>query len=356
MNVETLGWNDSFAAAFTAYTGKQYTVGRVSAEHRTLYEVLTTQGAIPAVVSGKFLHTAQTPAEFPAVGDWVVLTINETEHKAIIHAILPRKSRFSRTAAGNTTDEQIIAANIDTLFIVSSLNREFNVRRIERYITMAWESGATPVIVLSKADLCEDIDGCLQAVEDIAPGIPVHVVSALQDDGLDELGPYFREGSTIVVLGSSGVGKSTLLNALIGDDILKTSDIASYKDRGRHTTTHRQMVVLPGRGILIDTPGLRELRLHDEGDNVSRTFADIETLMQSCRFLDCTHNGEPGCAVDTAIDDGSLDPDRYESFLKLQREAAHHRRKELRSERAQTRKNIKTPYDRKTEKLRRQKW
>lgn len=356
MNVEILGWNDSFAAAFTAYTDKHYEVGRVSAEHKTLYEVITTRGTMPAIVSGKFLHTAQTPSEFPAVGDWVVLTINEAEQKALIHGILPRKSRFSRTAAGNTPNEQIIAANVDTLFIVSSLNRELNVRRIERYITMAWESGAAPVLVLSKADLCTDIDSCIQAVEEVAWGIPIHIVSAVQGDGIEELQQYFREGSTIVVLGSSGVGKSTLLNAIIGEDVLKTSDIAHYKDRGRHTTTHRQMVVLPGRGILIDTPGMRELRLHDDGENVSRTFADIETLMQNCRFVDCTHNGEPGCAVDSAIDDGTLDPDRYESFLKQQREAAHYRRKQLRSERVQTRKNVKTPYDRKMEKLRRQKW
>lgn len=356
MNVENLGWNDSFAAAFTAYTGKHYDVGRISAEHKTLYEVLTTQGTMPAVVSGKFLHTAQTPGEFPAVGDWVVLTINEAEQKAVIHAILPRKSRFSRTAAGDTPQEQVIAANVDTLFIVSSLNREFNVRRIERYITMAWESGADPVIVLTKADLCKDLDSCIQAVQQVAWGIPIHVVSAVSGEGLDELQPYFREGNTVVVLGSSGVGKSTLLNAIIGEDVLKTSSIADYKDRGRHTTTYRQLVVVPGRGILIDTPGLRELRLHDDGENVSRTFADIEMLMQRCRFVNCTHNGEPGCAVDGAIDDGSLDPNRYESFLKLQREAAHHRRRELRSERAQTRKNAKTPYDRKTEKLRRHKW
>lgn len=349
MNLETFGWDDSFAAAFSAYTDKPYIAGRIAAEHRTLYDVLTTQGTMPAVVSGKFLHTAQTPAEFPAVGDWVVLTVSEHEQKAVIHGILPRRSRFSRTAAGSTPDEQILAANIDTLFIVSSLNRDLNVRRIERYLTMAWESGATPVVVLTKADLCSDIDRCVQEVRAVAWDIPIHVVSAQQDSGLDALQPYFREGSTVVVLGSSGVGKSTLLNAIAGDDVLKTSDIAGYKDRGRHTTVHRQMLVLPGRGILIDTPGLREFRLHDGGEGVSRTFADIELLMQRCRFMDCTHNGEPGCAVEGALDDGSLDLSRYTSFLKQQREAAYHRRRELRSERTQTRKNVKKPYNRTTE-------
>ncbi|TLS35059.1 ribosome small subunit-dependent GTPase A [Pseudalkalibacillus caeni] len=328
MNLKQLGWNDFFAAAAAEYnTDQPFTVGRVSLEHKRLYRILTEHGELLGEVSGKFRHTASEREDFPAVGDWVILTARPEEGKATIHAVLPRQSKFSRKAAGDTTEEQIIATNINTVFLVNALNKDFNVRRIERYLLMAWESGANPVIILSKSDLCDDLDQKIEEVENVALGVPIHAVSATDDVGIDQLEPYLTEGHTVALLGSSGAGKSTLTNRLFGSEKLLVKEIREGDDKGRHTTTHRELVMIPGGGLLIDTPGMRELQLWEADSSVSQSFSDIEEIAEQCRFRDCSHDGEPGCAVKEAIDAGDLIEKRFENYIKLQRELAYLERK-----------------------------
>ncbi|MBS4177987.1 ribosome small subunit-dependent GTPase A [Lederbergia citrea] len=328
MNLQTLGWNQFFETEFLTYKEEGYTVGRVALEHKRLYRVFTEDSEVLAEVSGKFRFNSLGRGDYPAVGDWVVMTVRPEEGKATIHAILPRKSKFSRKVAGVTTEEQIVAANVDHVFIVAALNADFNVRRIERYMLTAWESGANPVIVLSKADLCDDVDEKVRKTETVAIGVPIHVVSAEQNIGLEGLSAYLEKGRTIALLGSSGVGKSTLVNAFTGKESLKTGGIREGDDRGRHTTTHRELIVLDQGGILIDTPGMRELQLWEADTGLGQGFADIEVLGEQCKFRDCQHNGEPGCAVGQAITDGELDLERFKSYLKLQKELAYLDRKE----------------------------
>ncbi|MCM3112119.1 ribosome small subunit-dependent GTPase A [Lederbergia lenta] len=328
MDLQKLGWNQFFETEFDIYKQAGYTVGRIALEHKRMYRVLTENEEVLAEVSGKFRYNAGDRSDYPAVGDWVVTKVRREEERATIHGILPRKSKFSRKVAGVTTEEQIVATNVDTVFIVAALNADFNVRRLERYILMAWESGANPVIVLSKADLCDNIDEKVSATEEVAFGVPIHVVSAEQKIGLDQLGVYMEEGRTVALLGSSGVGKSTLVNVFTGKEILKTAKIREDDAKGRHTTTHRELVVLEKGGILIDTPGMRELQLWEADSGLSQGFTDIEELAAQCKFRDCQHNGEPGCAVGKAMEEGILDSKRYDSYLKLQKELAYIERKE----------------------------
>jgi ribosome biogenesis GTPase len=260
--------------------------------------------------------------QYPAVGDWVVVTPLVNEQKGIIHAVLPRKSKFSRKVAGDRTGEQIVSANIDAVFIVSGLDggRNFNLRRIERYLTVAWSSGATPVIVLNKVDLCKDIDIYIRSVESVAPGISVHPVSAKQKIGLAALRNYLTKGNTAAFLGSSGVGKSTLINALLGVEKQETGEVREDDRMGRHTTTRRELILLPGGGIVIDTPGMREIQLWAGDEDLQGAFYDIEMLAKQCHFADCSHNTESGCAVKAAVDRGELDTARLDSYQKLQNE------------------------------------
>ena len=263
--------------------------------------------------------------QYPAVGDWVVIRPLVKEHKGTIHAILPRKSKFSRKVAGERTKEQVVSTNVDTVFIVSSLDggRNFNLRRIERYLTLAWSSGATPVIVLNKVDLCPDVDVFIRTVEAIAPGVSIHAVSAKEQIGLDELRKYLAIGNTVAFLGSSGVGKSALINALLGVEKQEIGEVRDSDRMGRHTTTRRELIFLPDGGMVIDTPGMREIQMWAGDDDLVGTFYDIETLAKRCRFSDCSHNTESGCAVRTAIDHGDLDPARLESYRKLQNELSY---------------------------------
>lgn len=321
----SFGWTDHFSRHFV--DGSGFEPARVITEHRTGYQVQTDTGECFARIAGKLRHTAASQAELPAVGDWVVLQTAGDDSDAVIHRVLPRKSRFSRKVAGDRTDEQVVAANVDTVWIVSSLDRDFSLRRIERYLTLAWESGASPVIVLTKSDLCDDVGRYALQVESIAVATPVHSTSSITREGLCELNVYFKDHATVALMGSSGVGKSALINALAGESLQLTGGLRD-DGRGRHTTTYRQLIRLAGGGLIIDTPGMRELQLWDGGGSLADVFVEIEELAQGCRFSDCRHAGEPGCAVAAAIAEGQLEESRLQSYHKLQRELAHIERKQ----------------------------
>ena len=323
--LEQYGWNDRFAAAFAEHAAPNRIPARVALEHTHIYRVVTAEGELLARVSGRLRHRAESRTDFPAVGDWVALE-PVPNSDARIHAVLPRISRFSRRAAGDVTEEQVVAANIDTVFLVGGLDRDFNPRRLERYLVVGWESGATPVIVLNKADLVDDPESFVAGVQAIAPGVDVHAVSTRRPESLDVLRSFLGFGRTAALLGSSGVGKSSIVNRLVGYDLLRTQDVRVTDSRGRHTSTSRQMVLLDAGGILIDTPGMRELQLWESGETSLEAFAEVLELAASCRFRDCRHRQEPGCAVRAAVASGGLTAARYENFQKLAAEREHQER------------------------------
>ncbi|MGM9988203.1 MAG: ribosome small subunit-dependent GTPase A [Bacillaceae bacterium] len=323
MSLVKLGWKE----AFTAPTEK-FAVGRVILEHKGMYRISDGEQEYIGELVGKFHYNATCRSDYPAVGDWVWMELLPNEGKAMIQGVFPRFSTFSRKVAGLRTDEQIVATNVDTIFLVSSLNNDFNLRRLERYLLVAYESGANPVFVLTKRDLCTDVEEKIQAIESIAYGVPIFAVDSISYNGIEALQPFVSEGKTIALLGSSGVGKSTLLNALMGETIAKTGGIREGDDRGRHTTTHRELFFVPSGGMVIDTPGMRELQLWDGADSLDTTFTDVEEFATNCRFQDCQHKSEPGCAVQEAIKNGQLSPERFSSYIKLQRELAYAMRKQ----------------------------
>jgi ribosome biogenesis GTPase / thiamine phosphate phosphatase len=324
--LERIGWTAERAEEFGPQAAAGLVPGRISLEHTHIYRVLTSEGEVLARVAGRLRHQAAARADFPAVGDWVALEPAVQGGEARIQAVLPRRSRFSRRAAGDPTEEQIVAANIDTVFLVGGLDGDFNPRRIERYLVVAWESGAAPVVILNKADLVDDPGPLVESVRAVAPAVPVHAVSCQSPGSLEVLWQYLGDGRTGALLGSSGVGKSTIVNRLVGFDLLRTRDVRVSDSRGRHTSTSRQMVVLPERGVLIDTPGMRELQLWETGEALAGAFADIDALAEACRFRDCRHRQEPGCAVRAAVTAEDLRPERLENYHKLQDERAHHER------------------------------
>lgn len=321
-----LGWTSALADAFAEYAAEELIPGRVALEHTHIYRVLTERGELLARVSGRLRHRASGRADFPAVGDWVAMQLPEHSGDSRIEAILPRRSRFSRRAAGDPTEEQVVAANIDTVFLVGGLDGDFNPRRIERYLVVASDSGAAPVIVLNKADVVEDPERLAETVRASVGQIPVHVVTTRVPGSVDVLRQYLGFGQTGALLGSSGVGKSTIVNRLVGHDLLRTEEVRESDSRGRHTSTARQLIVLPESGLLIDTPGMRELQLWETNDGTRDTFGDIEALAADCRFRDCRHRQEPGCAVQRALADGELAGGRLESYHKLQNEQAYQAR------------------------------
>ncbi|MBD2355930.1 ribosome small subunit-dependent GTPase A [Tolypothrix sp. FACHB-123] len=328
MNLNDLGWSSFFAHSFEAYRQQGFTVGRVAVEYKDTYTLIGEQGELRAKVTGKLRHHAVQPQDFPAVGDWVTIRVRDTEKQATIHGILPRKSKFSRKTVGNKTEEQIVAANIDTVFLVSGLDGDFNPRRIERYLILAWESGANPVIVLNKSDLCDSLEACLAEVEAVAIGVPIVVLSATNNQGLDALTSYLQPGQTVALLGSSGVGKSTITNQLKGESVQAVQSVRQSDDKGRHTTTHRQLMLLSNGGLIIDTPGMREIQIWAGDESLQETFADIETLAENCRFRDCQHQQQPGCAVQHALSEKLLDYSRFLSYQKLQKELEYSARKQ----------------------------
>lgn len=326
LDLMILGWNDLLQQHYETYREQGYTAGRVVKEHRHYYLIAFESGERLGEVSGKLRFDASGRTDFPAVGDWVLC--KEDGERAIIHAIFPRRSKFSRNVAGSVTDEQIVAANIDTAFLVMALNQDFNLRRLERYLLLAWDSGANPVIVLSKADLCDNAEEKLLEVQAIAPGVPIHRISAIEASGLEALQPYLTEGKTAALIGSSGVGKSTLINALAGQELQRVNEIRLEDGRGKHTTTHRELIVLPHGGIIIDTPGMRELQLNAAEDSLNSAFEDVEALIDQCRYRDCKHRSEPGCAIKAAVASGELDARRYQNYLKMEKELAYAARRE----------------------------
>jgi ribosome biogenesis GTPase / thiamine phosphate phosphatase len=314
LTLEELGWSAFFADAFEPYNREDTIPARVAVRHHGPCELLTERGLLGGVPSGRLAES-----ELPAVGDWVVARPLDGERKALIEAVLPRRTAFKRKEAWRRSVEQVVAANVDTVFLVSAFHHDLNPRRTERYLTAAWESGAEPVLVLNKADLSADPVAEAASIEAVAFGVPVHLVSAVSGEGVDALQSHLEPGRTVALLGSSGVGKSTLVNRLAGSPVMATRELRQ-DGRGRHTTTHRELVPLPGGGLLLDTPGMRQLQLWAGEDALDSTFDDVVGLAGGCRFNDCSHEREPGCAVQAALADGTLPPERYDSWRKLQRE------------------------------------
>ena len=315
-----LGWDAEWARLFAPYAAEGLVPARVAIEFNYIYRLYGEAGELQAQHAGRMRHHAEGRENRSAVGDWVAALPTPGEAAATIEAVLPRRSRFSRKVAGETTEEQIVAANIDTVFLVMGLDGDYNPRRLERYLLMAYESGAQPVVLLNKTDVAEHLAEDLHEIAGIAVGLPVHAISARERHGIEVIERHLGPGRTGALLGSSGVGKSTIVNALMGEEMLKTRDVRASDSRGRHTTRHRHLILLGSRGLLIDTPGMRELQLWTQSESARETFEDVEGLAKACHFSDCQHREEPRCAVKQAIADGTLAPVRLESYLKLEDE------------------------------------
>lgn len=321
------GWTKALAEAFVPFAAEGLVPARVVIQHRARFVLMGAEGEFSAETAGRFLHNTSTTG-LPVVGDWVAVAYKSSDSVSTIHAVLPRRSQFVRKAAGVVDKPQVVAANFDVVLLTTGLDTDFNLRRIERYLTAAWGTGAQPVVVLTKADLVENVAEMVAQVEAVALGAPVLAVSAPTGLGLERLRTFLTPGTTAVMLGMSGVGKSTLVNALAGEARQAVGEVRATDGRGRHTTTHRELVLLPGGALLLDTPGMRELGLWDPGEANAQTFEDVEALARECRFRDCSHVAEPGCAVQAALRSGALAPERLESYRKLDREGAFISRKE----------------------------
>jgi ribosome biogenesis GTPase len=348
VSLESFGWNPAFARLFSdvlSQSSLPLVPGRVVRQARGLLSVRTAERVLLARTAGRLLHHAPDAEALPTIGDWVALQLPDGEGEALLHAVLPRRGVLMRREAGREREGQLIAANLDVVFLVTGLDDNYNPRRIERALALAWNSGAEPVVVLSKADLLADAAERIEEVGALAPGVAVLALSARTGDGVEALRAHLPAARTGALLGSSGVGKSTLVNRLLGEERLATQAVSDLEARGRHTTTHRELFVLPGGGLLIDGPGMRELGLWGEEEGVGQAFADILELAAGCRFVDCQHRSEPGCAVRDAVARGTLSQARLDGFEKLRREQAHHarqadpaaRREQKRFERERTR-------------------
>lgn len=336
MKLEDLGWNEHFQAQL-ADSDPGLLPARVWRQDINQYHLLTADGDCTAVLPGRFRNEIISKAQLPTVGDWVLLS--GEPGSLVVQRLLDRFSKFSRKEAGDTVDEQVVAANIDYAFVVTGLDDNFNANRIERYLLLARHSQSTPIIILNKADLCDHVQAYIAELQSFAMDTPIHILTALERDSVEQLREYLGPGKTGALLGSSGVGKSTITNALLGYEHLETGDVREGDSKGRHTTTYREMCVLPGGGLLIDTPGMREIQMWADETAVSEAFSDVEEILLRCRFSDCKHNSEPGCAVQGAIEDGSLDIERLDSYQRFQRELAHLEEKYDAGARAQKRKS-----------------
>lgn len=317
INIKKYRFSKSFSNGILQ--DNQLTPARILSQEKGFYRIISDKGKKLAEVSGKFQFQTTVSSDYPAVGDFVLVNWNESGNSAIIESLLPQKSAFIRKAAGGSQQEQVVAANIDIVFLCMALNNDFNLRRMERYISIAWDSGAMPVVVLTKSDLCDDLEQKLAEVSTIAFGVDVLVTTSTEENGYEELLPFISEGKTIAFIGSSGVGKSTLINRLLGKELLKTNGLRN-DDKGRHTTTHRELFLLPSGGMVIDTPGMREFGMWDNDTGIERTFMDIEELAAQCKFRNCTHTNEPGCAIQKALTTGKLEINRWQSYQKLKAE------------------------------------
>ncbi len=329
MTLAELGWDDGWAEAFRMIAGPDLQPGRVAIEFNHLYRVFVDGAEIETSASGRLKHHAARRSELPAVGDWVAVRTRPGEQRGAIIAVLPRRTRFSRRAAGAVTDEQVVAANVDIVFVVMAMDGDFNIRRLDRYLLLARDSGASPVILLTKPDLASDAATLAGEAQERAGDLPVHVLSPKFSVCLEQVEAHLVSGRTAALLGSSGVGKSTIINRLAGDERQRTREVRAIDSRGRHTTTHRELVVLPSGGLIIDTPGMRELQLWDAEGGVRETFDDIEALAAGCHFSDCRHRDEPRCGVKSAVANGALSAERLESYLKLREEMAGLDRQQL---------------------------
>src|SRR6185436_6273521 len=314
-------WDETWAAAFAPHAADGLIPARVAIEFNYIYRLYAESGELQAQQTGRLRHEAQSREQLSAVGDWVAARPTAGEATATIEAILPRRTKFSRKVAGELTEEQVVAANVDTVFIVMGLDGDYNPRRLERYLLLTYESGARPVVILNKTDVAEHLAEDMDEIQALAVGIPVHAISAKEKTGIDVVTGYLGPGKTGALLGSSGVGKSTLVNGLLGEEKFKTRDVRASDSRGRHTTRHRHLILLPERrGLLVDTPGMRELQLWTQSEGSRETFDDILELAAGCHFTNCRHDNEPRCAVKLAVEEGRLAADRLAGFLKLQDE------------------------------------
>lgn len=357
MILNKLGWNKKYEKEFNKINKEGYLPSRIVREEKGSYYVRYEKGECIAQVSGKLRYNAKKISNFPSVGDWVAIKLINNGEKAIIYELMTRKSSFTRKSPvsggrknrdvygrkitfGGATEEQVIAANIDIIFLVMSLDDNFNLRRLERYLLIAWNSGAKPIIFLNKTDMCNDLEDKLRKVEDIAKGVKIHCISALNEEGIDELKKYISEGKTIGLFGSSGVGKSTIINCLVGYNKLLTGVVREGDNKGRHTTIWRELVMIPTGGILIDTPGMRELQVWSEKEDLNELFKDIKELESQCKFNDCSHSKEPGCAIKKALEDGTLDRKRYDNYLIMQLEVSYLSDRKSQRDKALTKKEI----------------
>ncbi|KAA9006481.1 ribosome small subunit-dependent GTPase A [Paenibacillus spiritus] len=335
MNMTTYGWNEEWHRRWQeGRWPEELEPARIIGDFGSEFELAAEGGEYRGSLSGKYRHRLEAGGDYPGIGDWVAVRRPAGSRLLQIEGALPRNSAILRQAAGTVVSQgQLIAANVDTLFLVAALNDDFNVRRMERYLIMAWNSGAMPVILLTKADLCEDRERRIGEMESAAPGVPVHAVSALRDDGREQLESYLGPGRTVALTGSSGCGKSTVVNWLCGRELQRTQEVREDDSRGRHTTTHRELFVLPSGAVLVDTPGMRELQLRDDEGGLEQAFADIGLLAASCRYADCRHEREEGCAVLEAAADGRLEEKRLLNFRKTQRELLYQSAKEQKNKR-----------------------
>ena len=324
MNIVDYGLKENIIEKY----GKDKTIARIVATHKDRYEIVCNEGnGFAKIKRGCYYDNPNSI--YPTTGDFVLIEWNNSGD-SMIYETIKRESSFSRTASSSDRNrqlhnqhEQLVAANFDYVFIMQSLNNNFNINRIERYLSLAWESGGIPVIILTKSDLVENVQDYINEVESVAFGVDVYAISCKTNQGLDDLKKYFSKGNTIVFLGSSGVGKSTLVNTLYGKEVMKTSEIREEDSRGRHTTVSRNLIMLPNGAMIIDTPGMRELGMWNAEEGISKTFSDIEQLTENCKYSDCTHTNEPGCKVLEAIENGSLTKERFEQYIKLQKESRY---------------------------------
>lgn len=328
------GWSRRLQKEYQERAGEGLLPARVTSQHRGAYGLMAGAGAVTGVAPGRMLYRATGQRQLPAVGDWVLIR-PELDGPATIVEILPRGTEFVRRRAGSADHEQVVAANIDIVFVMSSLNQELSLHRLERYLIATRNSGAKAVVLLTKSDLVEDPSAAVESVRAVASGAPVHAISNVSGEGLDVVRGYLEPGRTIALLGSSGVGKSTLVNRLAGHELLRTQEVRDFDDKGRHTTTHREIYRLPDGSLLLDTPGMRELGFWDAEEGFQETFDDIERIVTHCRFRDCGHTNEPGCAVREALSEGIVTAARWESYQRFEREARYqHRRQDTGAARA----------------------